>query len=254
MSGNCPAEACTLIETNATRDQHWLCYDNQRISFRIQFRERKRLAISVYPDQRLEIIAPLESDLDEVLRRVEKRKSWIFKQIRLFSRFSPKKPSPVYETGESIRYLGRQYRLKVQEGNPESVKLIGPFLHVWTLDKTNRDEKARLVEAWYRHHAKRIFLSRVAMWLKKSQSLRTDIAPEVSIRIMQSRWGSCTKAGNISLNPELVKTPIQCIDYVIVHELCHRIVHNHSPEFYRLLTRCIPDWEARKLRLEESLD
>ncbi len=72
----------------------------------------------------------------------------------------------------------------------------------------------------------------------------------VSIRKLTHRWGSCTKSGRVILNLDLIKAPIHCIDYVIVHELCHRQIHNHSLLFYSLLGRCMPDWEARKSRLE----
>ncbi len=67
---------------------------------------------------------------------------------------------------------------------------------------------------------------------------------------MVGRWGSCTKDGTIFLNPLLIQVSPRCIEYVIAHELCHLVVHNHGPEFYRLLDRAMPDWRERKRRLE----
>lgn len=243
-----------MIESDPSGDRYLLRCGDHRIPFRIQYRERKRLAISVYPDQRLEILAPIGSETAAVLSRVDKRTSWIIKQIEYFERFKPQRPFPSFVSGESVIYLGRQYRLKVREGVPETIKLVGRFLELAVKDEHDHNRKRHLVEGWYRSHAQRLFTDRVRMWLRDSASLRTGSVPVVTIRVMPSRWGSCTKAGNISLNPDLVKAPIQCIDYVIVHELCHRIIHDHSSEFYRLLTRCIPDWKVRKARLEACFE
>ena len=70
---------------------------------------------------------------------------------------------------------------------------------------------------------------------------------------MKRRWGSCGKNGTILLNTELVRAPVHCIDYVIVHELCHLRFPHHSQGFYRLLALLMPDWERRKARLEQVL-
>ena len=239
-----------MIENGQPDGGFLLSYGGLQLPFEIEYRERKTLEITVHPDQRLEIVAPKGCDLDRVLKRIERRQSWILKQWRYFEKFKPTQPTPNYVSGETFLYLGRQYRLKVQESPTEAVKLIGKYLHISTRVKDERDRKHQLVDEWYRSHAEELFRSRMRMWLHKSTSLRRDEQPKVTLRRMPNRWGSCTKSGNILLNPELIKTPIHCIDYVIVHELGHRLVHNHSPAFYRLLTRCLPDWEKRKARLE----
>ena len=74
--------------------------------------------------------------------------------------------------------------------------------------------------------------------------------PNIVVRRMGKRWGSCTETGNILINIELIKTPLYCIEYLIMHEICHLRVHNHGRAYYRLLTRCMPDWHRRKARLD----
>jgi predicted metal-dependent hydrolase len=239
-----------MIEHGRPEGAYVLDYAGIRLPFYIQFRARKKLAITVYPDQRLEILAPEGRGIDEVLRRVERRQGWILKQWRYFEQFKPKQPAPAYVSGESCLYLGRQYRLKVHETPSEGVRLIGRYLHLFVRETADHDRKRQLIDGWYRRHAEELFLARLAMWFERSPSLRVGDFPKMTLRRMANRWGSCTKAGSILLNPDLVKAPVHCIDYVIVHELCHRVIHNHSNAYYRLLTRCLPDWEKRKARLE----
>jgi predicted metal-dependent hydrolase len=239
-----------MIENGQPDGSYVLMHGGKRIPFHVEYRKRKKLAITVHPDLRLEVVAPAGKMSEQVLSRVEKRAGWILRQWRYFEKFLPRPPGPFYVSGETHLYLGRQYRLKVHEGSLETVKLMGRFLHAWTGDRTKADRVKTLLERWYREHAERVFEHRLKLCLEQCPALKLDHEPRLAIRMMTHRWGSCTKAGNVLINLDLIKVPIHCVDYVLVHELCHLQIHNHSPAFYRLLSRSMPDWERRKERLE----
>lgn len=239
-----------MIENGQPNGGYLLTRGDLKIPFRVEFGDLKELTIHVHPDMRLEVLAPSGRSIDRVLKRVDARSTWIAKQWRYFQQYQPECPERRYVSGETHLYLGRQYRLKVTKSDKSSVKLKGRFLHVHHSDKDRPDQIKSLVTDWYREHAVHLFDRRLQFCLANCKSLRISKIPQIQVRKMTHRWGSCTKPGNISLNLELVKTPVHCIDYVIVHELCHLRIHNHSPGFYRLLTRYMPDWERRKLRLD----
>jgi predicted metal-dependent hydrolase len=239
-----------MIENGQPDGGFLLLHGDKQIPFTVEFRKRAKLAITVHPDMRVQIAAPTGSDMDAVLARVENRAGWISKQLRYFEQYQPTQPAPRYVSGETHLFLGRQYRLKVRQAESPGVKLIGRFFFVYTENRNDPQEVQNLLEAWYRDHAERLFTVRLRATLDSTKALAIKACPTLLIRRMERRWGSCTKAGNILLNVDLIKAPIHCINYVIMHELCHLKVHNHGDEFYRLLTRCMPDWESRKRRLE----
>lgn len=239
-----------MIVNGQPNGGYLLTHGSLRVPFQVEFGERKQLTIHVHPELRLEVLAPSGRDIDRVLKRVDARSGWIAKQWRYFEQFHPTSPDRQYVSGETHLYLGRQYRLKVTKHRESSVKLIGRFLHTRHADVTDKEAIKELVSVWYHEHAVQLFNARLVKCLEGAKSLGLKQLPNLTVRLMKRRWGSCTKAGNISLNVDLVKTPIHCIDYVIVHELCHLKIHNHSPVFYRLLSQCMPDWEKRKKRLD----
>lgn len=227
----------------------FLEYAGKHISVSLEFKERKRLSISVHPDGSVTARAPAARSLAAVLAHLHRRRSWIAKQRRHFEKYQPLPEEKRYVAGETHLYLGRQYRLRVHRSNDVAVKLVGRFLNVYVPTPQDRQAIATAMDAWYQSHAEPIFHGRVERCLEAAVSLRLK---EVKLRIrpMKKRWGSCSKAGRITLNTDLVKMPLYCIEYVIMHELCHLRVHDHSPAFFRLLRRCMPDWERRKERLE----
>lgn len=230
-----------------------ICYGGELISFQLQRAKTKRLTISVCPDLTVRVRAPQGKDLREIKARVERRATWISKQLHYFRSSPPVAPPRQYVSGETHMFLGRQYRLKIHLAGQGSVKLLGRHLHVWTPTPRLKRRVKALVDHWYRQHAKKLLDSRVEHCYQEVKRFGIP-APSLRVKKMHKRWGSCTRAA-IILNPELIKVPLQCIDYVIVHELCHLRISGHNSRFFRLLTTCMPDWQHRKRRLDSiSLD
>jgi hypothetical protein len=226
-------------------------YGDQRIVFERLPRTggAHRLLIKVHPDCRIEVSAPALSDDAEVLAAVKKRGRWIYRQLRDFRTRLEHLTPRQYVSGESHYYLGKQYLLKVIEAPDEvqRVKLFRGKLEV-TVRRKGADKVQRLLDQWYRARAGENFGKRLDAMLE--QTLWVKDRPPLRILTMQTQWGSCSPNGRLTLNPHLVKAPRECIDYVILHELCHIAEHNHSDRFYRLMNQVMPQWEKIKERLD----
>lgn len=212
---------------------------------------RRTLAISVLPDGAVEVVAPVGAAEDEIQEKVEKKTRWILRQRRVFAALNAKRPPRRYCTGATHRYLGRQYRLKVSVGEDQGVKLRGAYLLV--VSRTGGEESvAELVAGWMRERAKEQFARRLKGWSSWCAE-RGLTEPRLRLLSMPKRWGSAHKNGKVALNPELIRAPSVCVDYVIAHEMCHLLQPGHSKSFFAELERVCPRWRAIKLRLE-SLD
>jgi predicted metal-dependent hydrolase len=227
---------------------HLIRLGKQEIRYSLTFSVRKQLKITVFPDGRVAVDAPKGRGREEVKRVLNKRVRWIVKQRIRFEKYQPLPLPRQYISGETHRYLGKQYRLRVRHGAPESVKLQGGFLWVIAADGSDANQVRRIVESWYGEHARDTFERRLKACNDRVKHQGIPL-PRVSMRKMKTRWGSCRKNGSIVLNPLLVRLPTPCIDYLIIHELCHLRVHNHGPNFYRLIDKCLPDWRERRERL-----
>lgn len=227
-------------------------YGKKIIEFSLITCSRKTLEIAVHPDRSVVVKAPVQSDLSLIEAKVRRRARWIIQQLNYFKQFNPKTPERCYVSGETHLYLGRQYRLKVETGVIHSVKLSRGI--IWVVSKNDVDQNAvkTSLNKWYSDKAKEeLGESLDRCWQKFSRFGFKK--PNLSIRRMSKRWGSLSRSGTMTLNSDLVKTSKNCIDYVVMHELCHLRYHDHSPEFYNLLESVSPNWEKVKHKLELSL-
>ena len=228
-----------------------LVYGRETIAYEVRWlATRQTLGIEVHPDRRVLVRAPLGCSPERIAERVQKRAAWISRQLAEFERYRPRTPVRQYMNGKSHLYLGRQYRLKVLRGDDSSVTLARGELRV-TLSGPGDPERVRLqLRRWYLARARTVFSDVVDANLVRVKHLER---PRVVVRAMQTRWGSLSRAGTMTLNVQLVRAPRRCIEYVVCHELCHLTHRDHDGRFYRLLERVMPDWEQRKQRLELAL-
>ena len=224
-------------------------FGSKQIDFQLEYSNRKSLGITVKPDLSVIVKAPFDTSLEKVKEKLRKKAPWIIRQQSFFLYFHPKTPARKYISGETHLYLGRQYRLKIIQNNFESLKLKGEYIEATVTDKTRVKQ---LVGEWYLQNAKSKFKTIAQPPIDNFKKYKIEPA-SIVLRDMPIRWGSCTPKGKIILNPELIKAPKGCIEYVIIHELCHLVHHDHTNKFLELQTKEMPDWEKWKNKLEKLL-
>lgn len=226
-------------------------YGNEKLTFERVVRTQgiNRLQIKVHPDCRVIVSAPEKSTDEEVVKATKKRSRWIYEKLRDFRKQLEHITPRRFVSGESHYYLGKQYLLKVNVSKlqPQGVKLFRGKIEVTLINKDSSKVKKLLLD-WYKAKSKEVFSKRLDAMVE--QTLWISERPELRVRTMQTQWGSCSPNGRLTLNPHLVKASRECIDYVLLHELCHIAEHNHSERFYRLMNQVMPNWEKTKDKLD----
>lgn len=209
-----------------------------------------KILIKVHPDCRIVVHAAIEEPDEDVINAVKKRARWIYTQFKEFRNQREHRTQRSYVSGESHYYLGRQHMLKIIKlpKAKQQVKLLRGKLELTTCSKSP-DAVKSVLYSWYRERAREVFHRRLEALLP--QTLWVSNTPPIRLLAMKTQWGSCSPNGTLTLNPHLVKAPRDCIDYVLLHELCHLAEHNHSKRFYRLMSQVMPNWEPIKLRLDK---
>lgn len=229
-----------------------IIYGNTTIYYKLDYADRKTLGIKVYPDKSVHVIAPVNTEIEKVREKVKSKASWIIKQQDFFLSFHPITPPRKFISGETHMYLGKQYRLKVINGEKDSVKLQGGNIIVNLKDTTDTKKIETLLKKWFKSKAEFHFAQLFDEVIPIVKSFYPN-TPVLKFRWMEKRWGSCSKSGEILLNTELIKASKKCIEYVIIHELCHLAHLNHSAAFYRLLDKLAPNWRRTKEELEKMM-
>ena len=228
------------------------------IAFEVVRSDRRTLGLTVGRDGSVVVRAPRRAREADILRWVAGHAEWILRRQRAAAERARQHPPRRFVDGETHLYLGHEYRLtierhesqdgEVRRGEPERVRLDDGAIHVVVDRHAPPRRVAELMDAWYLRRAREVFSEQLdACWASFPSGDRPR--PAFRVRRMRSRWGSMSPKGGMSLRLDLVRAPVECIDYVIVHELCHLVHPHHGPEFWALVEGQVPDWKDRRKRL-----
>ncbi len=210
--------------------------------------DRKTLSLTVTPDLKIILKCPHNADNEKIELFLKRKWFWLEKQLSFFKKYKRNIYEKEYISGEGYLYLGRQYKLIVRRGKKDSVSLTKGKLFLSTTKLvSNSKHNKKLIDAWFLEKTKKIFLERFLEMLTKFDYKNE---PVLKIREMKKRWGSFLNKDKILLNPKLISTPKECIDYVITHELCHLKYKNHDKRFFELFKRKYSNGKKVKERLE----
>jgi len=233
--------------------KHIVNHGDKTIEFELERKNVKNINLRVKPDLRVLVSANERVPFYYIENYIKDKTPWILEKIQHFEKTRNTNAIREFVSGETVRYLGKQYRLRIEQADKEEAKFFQGYVYLYVKDKNDYNRKKRLFDRWVKQKAGHIFnesLERMYPKIKKYGIAK----PVIVIRSMKTRWGSCSREKKkITLNSELIKAPKYCIDYIVLHELIHFRYRNHNQEFYNFLTALMPDWKQRKSLLDSEV-
>jgi len=226
--------------------------NGREISYELERKSVKNINLRIRADCSVYVSASARVADSVIEGFLQKKADYILSALDKYAEIARSAPpARNYVTGESFYYLGKELRLVVTQGK-SNVSLDGVCLTVSVPDICDNALKEKLINKWYDAQCAEVFdeiISEIYPIFRKHLAM-----PRVTLRNMSSRWGSCRmKRGAITLNKRLIETPLEAVEYVVMHEFVHFLHPNHSSKFYDTLSSLMPDWKVRKKLLESAV-
>lgn len=237
----------------STTSKRMVFAEGQEISYVLERKQVKNLNLRIRKDGSVFVSANDAVPFEEVDEFVCNKASYILDAVKRFNEMALYKPQPKqYVSGETFYLQGRGLRLQVSQATKDSISSDGVYIYLKVKDVNDFEKKRRMVNRFLDSQCKAIFgevMDELYPLFKKYGVEK----PTLRIRDMETRWGSClSKKGIVTLNKRLLEAPRNCIEYVVMHELCHFMHPNHSKHFYAFLSMLMPDWKERKQFLDKT--
>ena len=242
------------MKEEAVMEEDSVDIDGEKIVFFVQRKNIKNINLKVDLNKQVTMSIPMKMDINIAKEFVKKKAEWIKKQQNYYDSFTDKRENITFEDGETVYLLGKQYKMKIIANNKNEILINGKYFEIHIKEKyiDNKKYIRKIYDKWLKEYAYQVFRQLVEKYQTLLGKYNIKI-PNIEIRQMKSRWGSCFPKNNkvvFSLN--LIKTPICCIEYVVLYELSHFKYPNHSKNFYSFVAIFMPDWNKRKKILDEE--
>lgn len=196
--------------------------------------KRRTLALFIESDGSLIVRAPLRTPGKLIRDFVDGHTLWIEKK-QAQARAAAALPARQFIPGESFPYLGESHLLEIVKDQKKALLLDGNF----KLAERAREDAQKVFQEWYRAQARQVIQERVEIFSARYQFQYEKIR----ISSARTRWGSCSPTGTLSFSWRLILNPMGVVDYVVIHELVHTVVHNHSKRFWRSVEKIMPNYK-----------
>ncbi len=226
---------------------------DRKITYLLRRKRVKNINLHVYPDGGVIVSAPSRVPIYAVEAFLREKSDFILSALDKFDAARRSAPKPTrYEDGDKLLLLGEVITLRLKEGGEEYATVHRPYLDIVVRDTSDTEAKRRLLEDFYRRTCAEVFgelIDKLCPLLERYGVTK----PRLRLRTMKSRWGSCAPHNHtVTLNTKLIEAPFECVEYVVLHELCHFVHPNHSAQFHALVASFMPDWKRRRQRLNNA--
>jgi len=207
--------------------------------------ERSKSASIEIEDDIVKVVVPKTLSDQRIEDLINNRTAWIRQKLKIQTETIRPKPKE-YVNGESFTYLGRNYRLKCISDATGQVKLKNGYLNVPVAECVSGSALEQSVQqslhGWYQSRA----LEKLKEKTKRYSSILGVNPQSVDVKEYKARWGSCSSSGDVTYNWRIIIAPHQIVDYIVAHELCHLLEHNHGPKYWKLVQSVIPNYKEHR--------
>ena len=213
--------------------------DGKALNCFIEKRKRKSISIKVNENEEIEILCPYRVNYDYIEKIVIDKSEWIESALKRVRTAAKEKANLENNIKEKYLFMGNEYKVKITN---EKIEKDYEIENEYIVLHGNKSREKSIIKKFYREKAEEILKSRTEYY-----SAVIGVKPEIiKVKQLIRSWGICSSRKSITYNWKLVMAPMEVIDYVIIHELCHLIHHNHSKEFWNEVIKYMPDYKKKK--------